>query len=67
MRDRLNEKGPGSFVSRHEILGALQEEWDEFKETVHSSTFSDTKDELFDLAVGAVFAIACINAGKVGW
>ena len=67
---RLNEKGKGSFASRHEILGVITEEYHELIEAVESSTSKSlavVEDELFDLAAGAVISAACIMAGKVDW
>lgn len=64
---RLNEKGMGAFVSRHEILGVLVEEMSELTETVQCGTTNDVGDELLDVAVGAVFGFVCINACKVDW
>lgn len=63
LHERLKEKGYGSFASSHEILGILQEEFDEFKEAVHTNSALDLRSELYDIAVGAVFGITCIDAG----
>ena len=64
---RLNEKGYGSWLSRHEILGVLEEELLELKDAVHNKSFSDIRSELLDIAVGAVFGAACIDHGKMDW
>ena len=64
---RLNEKGKGSFASRHEILGIIAEEYHELVGAVESKSLTDVEDELFDLAVGAVISAACTMAGKVDW
>ena len=63
LKDRLNEKGCGSFVSRHEILGVLTEEYDEVIKAVHSGTLFEIENELLDVAVGCLFGAACIRAG----
>ena len=67
LRDRVNEKGTGAFVSRHEILGALTEEYNELIDAVHRGSIGDVERELADLAVGALFGIACVSAKKVQW
>lgn len=60
LADRLNEKGNGAFVSRHEILGVLTEEWKKLIDTVQGGSVEDIADELADLAVGAILGCACI-------
>ena len=64
---RLVQKGRGTFVSRHEILGVAAEEFAEVIEAVHSGTDEDVIQELLDLAVAAVFGIASINRGGTDW
>ena len=65
--DRLNQKGYGTFSSTHEVLGMITEEYYELIEAVKSNKMSDVKDELEDIAVGCLFAIACINNGSLEW
>lgn len=65
--ERLDEKGYGTWLSRHEILGFLTEEYTEAVEAVHSGTIGDLEDELKDLAVGCIFALACINSDGLDW
>ncbi len=66
--DRLdNDKGWGSWLSRHEILGFLEEETYETKKAVHEGCLEDIASELKDCAVGCIFAIACIRAGTLDW
>ena len=61
---RLREKGDGAFVSRHEIVGIIGEEFDELKTEVHNNSGSrDVISELADIAVPAIFGIACIESG----
>lgn len=67
LSNRLIQKGYGSFASRHEILGILEEELYEFKCEVHDGTDDSRIRELEDIAVGAIFGIACIRARKVDW
>lgn len=58
---RIREKGDGAFVSIHEMRGVLSEEWQELKEAMHSKKLPDIEAELMDLAVGAIFAYACLR------
>jgi len=64
---RLNDKGFGTWLSRHEILGFLTEEYIKVVEATHSKTLHGLKSELVDVAVGCIFAIACIDAGTLDW
>lgn len=64
---RLNDKGFGAWLSRHEILGFLTEEYSEAVEAVHSKSTHDLKTELIDMAVGCIFGIACIDANALDW
>ena len=64
MQTRLEEKGDGTFASSHEIYGVLAEEMAEFLQAIQQhKTPHELKAELMDIAVGAVFGIACIEAG----
>ncbi len=67
MFHRLAEKGWGSFASRHEILGTIAEEFGELTDAVRCGPSSCVRDELLDIAVGALFGVACIDADKVDW
>ena len=67
MASRLNQKGYGAWLSRHEILGILQEEYIETVDAVHDGELDELKEELIDLAVGCMFGIACINQGTLDW
>lgn len=62
---RLNEKGKGSFVSRHEIFGAVNEEFKEMEDAVRSETLGNVSDELLHTAAAAIIGIAGIDANKV--
>jgi hypothetical protein len=59
---RIGEKGDGSFASIHEIWGCLGEEWEELKEAIHRKDFGKVESELMDVAVGAIFAYACLRS-----
>jgi hypothetical protein len=63
-----NDKGYGTFASTHEILGVLQEEMHELLTAVHeNASHEELIEELTDIAVGATFAIACINSKTLDW
>ena len=62
---RLETKGFGTFASSHEILGLIVQETHEFEETVHKK--DPSVDELFDIAVAAIFGVASITSGTTDW
>jgi len=64
---RLNQKGYGTFSSRHEILGVITEEYKEFIDAVHSKDRENIKEEIMDLAVGAIFGLVCLDENTVEW
>jgi len=67
---RLEEKGCGALLSRHEILGVLTEEYTEIIEAAHSKLPNSNNElisELIDLAVCCLFGIACIKAKATDW
>lgn len=64
---RLNQKGYGTFASKHEILGVITEEYNEFSEAVHGLNYGDMERELIDIAVGAIFGVACFREGTIDW
>jgi len=65
--DRLDQKGYGTFASRHEILGVMQEEYKEFVDAVHSKNKENMKEEIIDIAVAAIFGLVCLNEDTVEW
>lgn len=67
MMGRLKEKGNGAWLSRHEILGIIAEEYTETVDAVHSGTLENVKQELLDLAGGCFFAVACIDQKTLDW
>jgi len=66
---RLVDKGYGTFASRHELNGILDEEFEELKKASHDNkgSFASYSDELHDIAVACIFGIACINSGGLDW
>lgn len=67
LSNRLIHKGYGTLASRHEILGIIEEELYEFKCEIHDGDDKSRIRELEDIAVGAIFGIACIRAGTMDW
>jgi len=65
---RVGQKGPGTLVSSHEILGIITEEYHEYIEEVTKNAPEEAKvQELLDIAVAALFGVASIRAGGVQW
>lgn len=65
---RLDQKGSGAYVSRHEILGILTEEMQEVQEAIRddsSAGYIHYNKELMDVAVGALFGYICIESGYI--
>jgi len=67
LKERLQEKGNHTLVSRHEIQGIIDEEWIELLEALRSNSTKEYRKELLDVAVACVFGVACIDAGKLDW
>ena len=67
MAERLREKGTGTFASSHEVLGVIQEEFDELLAAVRGNDITAVKYELLDIAVGAIFGVACIEQETLDW
>lgn len=64
---RLAEKGAGIMVSRHEMLGVIQEEHNELILAVQKGTLQDVRNELVDIGVACIVALASLNTGEVEW
>lgn len=67
MQERLNQKGYGTFASLHEISGVITEEYFELIDDVRRESVIGTREELLDIAVDAIFGVACIQADAVEW
>jgi hypothetical protein len=66
--ERLGEKGPGVFVSSHEMLGVIAEEHHELIHAVEGKKGPEPiYDELLDIAVACVVAMASIKTGGQDW
>jgi len=62
----LSRKGYGTFSSRHEVFGAVSEEFYELAEAVRGPV-EDFEGELADLCVACLFGLICIRAGSLEW
>jgi hypothetical protein len=58
--ERLKLKGHGAFVSHHEGLGIVTEEYHELVEAVRGNDPVDVANEAMDVAVGAIFIVASL-------
>ena len=67
LKFRMKEKGRGAFVSSHEIMGIVSEEYDEMKEAVQENDHDKLFDELADIAVGSIKGMASMQAGELDW
>lgn len=65
--ERLKRYGHGTYASRHEALGIVAEEWHELVEAVKGNDVSEFEQELIDVAVGCIFALACSRHGSLQW
>lgn len=64
---RQLQKGMGTFASGHEALGVIIEEVREFQAEVEVRNQSAQIEELIDIAVGCIWAIASISSGGHDW
>lgn len=64
---RMKEKGRGAFVSSHEIMGIVSEEYDEMKEAVQENDHNKLFDELADIAVASLKGMASMQVAKLDW
>jgi NTP pyrophosphatase (non-canonical NTP hydrolase) len=64
---KLNQKGNHAFVSTHEILGVVTEEYHEVIDAVKYNNKDKVRKELIDLAVACVHGISSIDNGKIDW
>ena len=55
---RLNQHGDGAFVTEHETLGAIAEEYHELIEAVRGNNPEHVGMELTDIAVCAIVGLA---------
>lgn len=67
LNHRLEEKGYGTFASRHEVQGIITEEYHELIEALKSNNTEEFRAELLDLAVACVFGVICIDSKTMDW
>ena len=67
LREQLDKKGRGSWLSQHEILGVVEEEHHELLDAIISNDHLAVKGELLDIAVACIFGAACITSGELHW
>lgn len=67
LQERLRQKGFGTLASSHEISGVITEEYHEMLEAVEKNNTESLRWELMDIAVGAIFGVACIDANTIDW
>lgn len=63
---RVAQKGDGAFASLHELRGVIDEEFSELMEALHQKDLAQIEHELKDLAVAAIFGLACLRARQFG-
>jgi len=64
---RLKEKGDRAFASKHEVLGIITEEYQELIEAVKNNDKENFEEELFDVAVAAIFGYICSKWNALQW
>ena len=64
LADRLEKHGLGGYVSAHETLGIVAEEYHELIDAVRSNNQDDVEAELIDIAVACIFGLASLREKK---
>lgn len=67
---RLQEKGWGISVSRHEIYGLLVEEFDELLKALRQhgpEARRQFREELLDIGVGVILGLCSIDTHQMDW
>ena len=64
MNERVDEKGNGLFVDKHQIYGIVAEELKELMDALHANDIEGMKRELKDIAVAAIWGIASIEESE---
>ena len=65
LKTQLSKKGKGIFISSHECLGILKEEFDEYSLSVHNNNMLEQYNELLDIAVASIISIASMKSNKM--
>jgi NTP pyrophosphatase (non-canonical NTP hydrolase) len=55
---KIEKHGRGAYISNHETLGIVAEEYHELIDAVHQNDPVDVANELMDIAVAALFGVA---------
>lgn len=55
---KIQRKGRGVYVSHHEALGIITEEYKELIDAVQSNNPVEVASEMMDVAVGAIWGLA---------
>jgi NTP pyrophosphatase (non-canonical NTP hydrolase) len=55
---KIEKHGTGAYISSHESLGIITEEYFELMDAVKQNDPIETGNELMDVAVGCIFALA---------
>jgi NTP pyrophosphatase (non-canonical NTP hydrolase) len=58
--NRIERKGKGAFVSNHEGLGIIAEEYHELLKAVRSNDPVEVAAEAMDVAIGCLFLVASL-------
>lgn len=58
---RLDERGYGIFISDHETLGIVTEEYHELIQAVKNNDLENIREELMDIAVACMHGVASID------
>jgi NTP pyrophosphatase (non-canonical NTP hydrolase) len=58
LKRRVKEKGSGAYHSRHEAYGIIAEEFDELLVAMTKNDGNNFEDELQDIAVACIVALA---------
>ncbi len=64
---RMKQKGQHAWLSTHEVLGVITEEYWELQEAIKNNDIDAIKKELIDIGVACHFGIACINEKTLDW
>jgi len=67
LMSRRAEKGDHIFLSTHECMGIMQEEWDELIEAIHLNDKHKIQSELIDLIVAALWSLVSLRSKKMHW
>lgn len=67
LQEQFNKKGKDCFASSHEILGVITEEYYELIEAIKKGDGDDIRNELYDVAISALFGLMSIETYSCEW